>query len=169
MNLGNNLMTGILAVAIAGAAGAAHAGKQPDSRVIERGRYLVSIAGCNDCHTPRYPESGGTVPQSDWLTGSMVGFQGPWGTTYPSNLRLSLQTVSEAQWLEKARSATRPPMPWFALRDMSDADLSAVYQFIRSLGPKGEPAPAYAPPGQPLSTPYFEFMPKNLPQVQAAK
>lgn len=149
---------------------AALAGGKADKAVSARGRYLVSISGCNDCHTPNYPESGGKTPQSDWLTGNPVGFQGPWGTTYPSNLRLGLQAMSEAQWLQRARSPMRPPMPWFALRDMSDADLKSIYRFIRALGPKGAPAPAYAPPGQPVATPYIEFVPKNSPgPVQAAK
>jgi hypothetical protein len=48
---------------------------------------------------------------------------------------------------------TRPPMPWFALRDMTRDDLRAVYRYIRQLGPVGEPAPAYVPPGQPAKTP----------------
>jgi hypothetical protein len=26
----------------------------PSARLIERGRYLAKIAGCNDCHTPGY-------------------------------------------------------------------------------------------------------------------
>src|SRR5262245_19163636 len=64
----------------------------------ERGRYLVSIAGCNDCHTPGYAMSGGKVPEKQWLTGDQLGWQGPWGTTYPSNLRLYMQIVSEAEW-----------------------------------------------------------------------
>ncbi len=142
-----------------------HSGEQA---AVERGRYIVSVAGCNDCHTPGYPESGGNMPTSEWLTGSPVGFQGPWGTTYPANLRMLMQSLSEDQWLALARNAARPPMPWFSLAHMSDADLRAMYQFIRSLGPKGEPAPAYAPPGQAVATPYFEFVPKNLPPQRHA-
>jgi hypothetical protein len=41
----------------------------------------------------------------------------------------------------------RPPMPWFNLRAMHDADLVAIHRYLRSLGPRGEPAPAYVPPG----------------------
>jgi hypothetical protein len=48
-------------------------------------------------------------------------------------------------------------MPWFSLRDMTDEDLRAIYQFVRSLGPGGEPAPAYLPPGQTPSGPYVQF------------
>ncbi len=31
----------------------------------------------------------------------------------------------------------RPPMPWFGLRDMNDADLKAIYAFIRAAGRPG--------------------------------
>ena len=31
---------------------------------VQRGRYLVKIAGCNDCHTPGYAMSGGKVPEA---------------------------------------------------------------------------------------------------------
>lgn len=156
----------LLAMSCATAAAESMAGQTP---VIERGRYLISTSGCNDCHTPGYAESGGTLPAKAWLTGMPVGFQGPWGTSYPTNLRLLVQNISEKEWLAKARQPMRPPMPWFSLRDMSDADLQAMYQFLRHLGPSGQPAPAYAPPGQHVSTPYIEFVPKNLPpQAQAA-
>jgi hypothetical protein len=117
-----------------------------------------------------YPQADGNIPVERWLTGSPVGFQGPWGTTYPANLRISLGTLNEEQWLQKARAPMRPPMPWVSLRDMSDNDLLAIYQFVRSLKPAGEAAPAYAGPDQAVNTPYYDFMPKNLPKVaQVAK
>jgi len=135
-----------------------------NARVIERGRYIVNISGCNDCHTPGYPESGGKTPRNEWLTGNPVGFQGPWGTTYPANLRLVVQSMTETQWIARARTPMRPPMPWFSLQAMSDNDLRAIYRFVRHLGPKGEPAPAYAAPGQTVNTPYIVFVPQNLPK-----
>ena len=134
-----------------------------NAQVIERGKYLVSISGCNDCHTTGYAESGGAIPAEKWLTGSSVGFQGPWGTTYPANLRLYMGTLSESQWLVRARQPMRPPMPWFSLRDMTDQDLVALYRFVRSIGPMGEPVPNAVAPGGTVATPYFEFVPKNLP------
>jgi mono/diheme cytochrome c family protein len=140
-----------------------------DANMIARGKYIVQIGGCNDCHTAHYPESDGKVPESEWLAGSPVGFQGPWGTTYPANLRLSMQGMTEAQWMAQARAARRPPMPWFNLRDMSDDDLRAFYRYVRSLGPKGEPAPAYVPPGQTPTTPYIVFEPQNLPVRTASR
>jgi mono/diheme cytochrome c family protein len=135
----------------------------------ERGRYLVRIGGCNDCHTAGYPESAGNLPEAQWLLGSPVGFKGPWGTTYPANLRLALAPMTEAQWLARARSEMRPPMPWFNLRDMTDDDLTAIYRYVRQLGPAGQPAPAYAAPGQRVDTPYIVFEPQNLPARHARK
>ena len=136
----------------------AQAPKEPDLQSIERGRYLVKIAGCNDCHTPGYAHSGGKVPEKQWLTGDKVGWRGPWGTTYSSNLRRYMQRLSEDQWLKTAKSAKfRPPMPWFALHDMTTQDLRAIYRFIRHLGPAGELAPAFVPPGQEPKGPYVLF------------
>ncbi|MCW8194604.1 cytochrome c [Proteobacteria bacterium 005FR1] len=137
--------------------------------VIARGKYLVQIAGCNDCHTHGYPEAAGNIPITAWLTGSAVGFQGPWGTSYPANLRLLLDGMTEAQWVARARQPMLPPMPWFALRDMSDSDLGAIYHFVRSLGPAGKQAPAAAQPDEVVATPYIEFVPKNLPQQASAQ
>ena len=127
---------------------------------VARGKYLVTIGGCNDCHTPGYMEKGPVVPESQWLTGVPVGFQGPWGTTYPSNLRLVVSRLTEDQWLLHARAQRLPPMPWFNLAKMTDDDLKAVYAYVRSLGEPGVAAPAYVPPGGKVETPYFVFVPQ---------
>lgn len=125
---------------------------------LERGRYLVLIAGCNDCHTPGYAVSGGNVPEQGWLVGDSIGNSGPWGTTYPTNLRLRVAGMTEQQWLALAGGAkTRPPMPWPSLHAMQEEDLKAIYHYIAHLGPKGEPAPAYVPPGQAAKTPAVVF------------
>lgn len=129
-----------------------------EARVVERGRYLAKIAGCNDCHTAGYAMSGGKVDEKQWLTGDQLGWRGPWGTTYPTNLRIYMTLISEEQWLKAAKTAQyRPPMPWFALRDMSTQDLRALYRFVRHLGPAGNPAPAFIAPGQEPKGPYVQF------------
>jgi mono/diheme cytochrome c family protein len=152
----------ITATAVLAAATAQYASAQTpntaDSKSIERGRYVVKIAGCNDCHTPGYTQTGGKVPEQQWLTGDQLGWRGPWGTTYPSNLRLYLRDMSEDQWLKIAKTAQfRPPMPWFALHAMSPQDLRAVFRFVKHLGPAGETAPAYVPPGQEPKGPFVLF------------
>jgi mono/diheme cytochrome c family protein len=137
------------------------AGAQQAEKVdaaVERGRYVVSIAGCNDCHTPNYAPSGGKVAEKDWLTGDALGWRGPWGTTYAPNLRLSMPQMTEEQWVKKAKTlTTRPPMPWFNLHHMSDADLRAIYRYVRHLGPAGKPAPDYVPPEKTPAGPYVQF------------
>jgi len=82
----------------------AAASDAPQQRQIQRGKYLVKIAGCNDCHTSGYAMSGGKVAEAQWLTGDKLGWRGPWGTTYPSNLRLYFATTSETQWVKHAKS-----------------------------------------------------------------
>lgn len=128
-----------------------------DSADVARGRYLVTIAGCNDCHTPRYPETAGQVPEAQWLTGSQLGWKGPWGVSYAANLRLSVQSYSEDEWLKRASSPMLPPMPWFNLRDMDERDKRALYRYIKSLGPAGEPAPIALAPGVEAKTPVVSF------------
>ena len=132
--------------------------KKLDKKTEERGRYLIKIAGCNDCHTTGYAEAAGKIPEQDWLKGDSIGWRGPWGTTYASNLRLYMQNLSEGQWIQVSRAVEfRPPMPWFVLREMTDEDLRAIYRFIRHLGPAGEPAPTYLPPDQEPPKPYILF------------
>ena len=98
-----------------------------------------------------------------------MGFRGPWGTTYPTNLRIKLATMTEAQWLDySATLRTRPLMPDFAIRDMTLEDRRAIYQFVRSLGPGGQPAPAFVPPGQNPSPPYFDLVLPPAPPLAAA-
>ena len=151
--LGTGFLAGAIAAGDVGADSKTLPKKQDD-----RGRYLVIIAGCNDCHTAGYADAAGKIPEKDWLTGDRIGWRGPWGTTYAVNLRLYMQQLSEEQWLTIARAAEfRPPMPWYILREMPDQDLKAIYRFIKNLGPAGEPAPAFLPPTQEPPEPYILF------------
>ncbi len=124
----------------------------------ERGRYLVQVTGCNDCHTAGYIMAPDQVPDSAWLLGDSLGWSGPWGVTYASNLRLILPKLSEEQWLQLARNANyRPPMPNHALRIMEEDDLRSIYRFTKQLGEAGQPAPAALPPGQTAQGPVVQF------------
>lgn len=136
---------------------AAHAA-QSETETIARGRYVAIIGGCNDCHTPAYAMKNGEVPESLWLTGDALGWQGPWGTTYATNLRTHLAGMTEDQWVQQARTLTaKPPMPWFNLRKMEERDLRAFFRYVRSLGAAGRPAPAYVPPNEKPQGPVIVF------------
>jgi mono/diheme cytochrome c family protein len=150
-------LLGALFIALALPA-AAQQPSQKDDRSVARGRYLIATSGCNDCHTPNYAPSGGKVPESEWLTGDHLGWRGPWGTTYPANLRLSIPKLSEDEWVKKAKTlSTRPPMPWFNVQRMTERDLRAIYRYVRYLGPAGKPAPDYVSPDKTPPQPYVQF------------
>lgn len=147
-----------LVLAGASAAWGQQKGEGKMAAEVQRGRYLVKVGGCNDCHTPGYAPTGGKVDEKLWLTGDTLGWRGPWGTTYATNLRLVANVLSEAQFVARARSSElRPPMPWFNVRDMSDGDVRAIYRYLKALGPAGQPAPAYLPPDKEPPPPFVQF------------
>jgi|SRR5688572_23747358 len=155
------LIPALVAAALAlplGAAAQQQTTKAGGKTAVERGRYLVKVAGCNDCHTAGYAFSGGKVPESQWLLGDKLGWRGPWGTTYAVNLRLYMRDMSEATWVKRAKTMeSRPPMPWFALHDMTEQDLKAIYRYVKTLAPLGDAAPAFVPPGKEPQGPYVQF------------
>ena len=51
---------------------------------IARGKYLVAIMSCNDCHTPG--TFYGASDAARYLAGSEMGWAGPWGIAYAANL-----------------------------------------------------------------------------------
>jgi mono/diheme cytochrome c family protein len=128
--------------------------------LLQHGRYLVQIGGCNDCHTPGYQAKAGDVPESQWLVGDSLGYRGPWGTTYAANLRRLVRTMDENAWVGYARTIeTRPPMPWFNLRAFSETDLRAMYRYVRSLPADETSVPDYVPPDRQPTTPHIVMTP----------
>jgi mono/diheme cytochrome c family protein len=149
------VLSACLSAPLARAAGPADGGAD---ELVQRGRYLVMIGGCNDCHTAGFPESGGRLPESQWLLGNRVGWSGAWGTTYAPNLRLRLAQMDLEAFTAYAHTlTTRPPMPWWALNAMSERDLAALHAFVTSLGPAGTPMPAALPPGATAPEPRVQF------------
>ena len=128
-------------------------------KALDCGRYMMIVGSCNDCHTAGFAPRDGNVPEKEWLLGGgPLGFRGPWGTTYAPNLRLTVSKLTEAQWVKFAKELkTRPPMPWFNLNQWADSDLRALYQYVKSLGPVGEPAQPYLPPDKAPNPPFIQF------------
>ena len=127
------------------------------------GAYLTLVGGCNDCHTVNWAETDGQVPPAQQLTGTALGYRGPWGTSYAANLRLVASRVAEDRWVEILTTADgghgRPPMPWMNTKQMADRDLRAIYRYVHSLGPAGERTPRAVPPGQEPTTPFIWMVP----------
>ncbi len=110
------MLLGASAVAGCGKSEAAEGPKAPPESRAARGKYLVSVLGCNDCHTPlkmgpKGPErdytrllSGhpeqlkvGDAPQvpPPWMmtmVSTGTAFAGPWGTSFAMNLTPDVNT-----------------------------------------------------------------------------
>ncbi len=94
-----------------------------------------------------------------------LGYSGPWGTTFASNLRIAIGSMTLENWRSYARQAKlRPPMPFWALNQMTQDDLDALWLFTRSLGKPGEPAPMALPLGVEPPLPSFRLMLPTAPQ-----
>ena len=124
---------------------------------VERGRYVIEVMGCNDCHTPDYLVRRSNIPVEEWLVGSTIGFHGYFGTAYPTNLRLLVTNISEEDWLTLSKQMREgSAMADVMLPGTVDQDLLAIYRFIQYLGPKGTPAPTRLPKGVKPTTQYIE-------------
>lgn len=115
---------------------------------VEFGAHIAVIGGCHDCHTVGYNESGGQVDPNVALKGNPVGFEGPWGTTFAKNLRLTVANMSEDDWVTFSDTfQAGPPMPWYNVHALTDVESRSLYQYIKSLpGDLGEQAPPAIPP-----------------------
>ena len=125
---------------------------------VERGAQVAITHACHDCHTQGYAESEGKIDPAAALKGSPIGWRGPWGTTYALNLRLTVteKVKSEDEFVQFAKTfKTRPPMPWFNVHAMDEADIRSLYRYIKSLGEPGEQVPEAVGPGEEPKTPYY--------------
>jgi mono/diheme cytochrome c family protein len=122
---------------------------------LQRGEYIATISGCNDCHTPGAFYGGPDFKRQ--LSGSEVGWRGPWGVSYASNLTPDLET-GLGTWtnveIERAlRSGVRkdgspilPPMPWPSFSRLTPDEMSSLIAYLKSLPPVKHKVPADVPP-----------------------
>ena len=155
--------------------------------MIERGLFLVTLGGCNDCHSPKKMTPKGPAPDGAMLlsghpaneklpevppniigpdkwgaitNNNLTAWVGPWGISYASNLSPDPETGTGA-WNDeffirilrtgKFMGAGRdllPPMPWYDIAKLNDADLKAILAYLKSLKPVKNQVPAavLAPP-----------------------
>ena len=113
-----------------------------------------------------HPEQVGTLPATahsngPWVwsgAGTNTAFSGPWGVSYTANLtpdqNTGLGIWTEQMFIQAIRTGKHmgvsrpinPPMPWPAYRNATDADLKAIYAYLRSLKPVANHVPDYEPP-----------------------
>lgn len=132
---------------------------------VARGLQVSIIGGCHDCHTAGYNESSGKIDPAAALKGTVVGWLGPWGTTYPLNLRITASNKTEDQFVEFAKTfKARPPMPYYNVHAMDESDIRSLYQYIKSLGDPGVQVPQATGPGVPSAGPYYQIAPPLMPK-----
>ena len=125
---------------------------------VVRGRYLVTIMSCNDCHTPGYLY--GAPDTSRRLSGSDLGWTGPWGVVHARNLTPDTTTGIGNWTIEQIVTALRtgntpdgsqlaPIMPWMNYSEILDQDDAvAIASYLKSLPPIVHKNLDRIPPGQ---------------------
>jgi mono/diheme cytochrome c family protein len=116
-----------------------------DDAQIARGKYLVIVAGCSDCHTPGALLGAPDVKR--YLGGSDVGFSilGQ-GVSVGQNLTPDKETGLGGWTGEQIIAAIRngktpagkdlsPVMPFAAFSHLTDTDAEAIAAFLKSLPP----------------------------------
>lgn len=137
-------------------------------KLVDRGAYLATVTGCQDCHTPGYFY--GASDDSRQLSGSEVGWKGPWGVSYPANLTPDPET-GLGKWTDEQittairtgvrpdKSVIRPPMPWQHYSKLTDDDVKAIVAYLRSIPAVKHQEPAAVPPGAKATGSFFELPP----------
>jgi mono/diheme cytochrome c family protein len=156
--------TAVMAATIVLAAAQSTAQQPPANVQVERGRYLVRVTGCHDCHSPKVQ---GMTPDLDRaLSGrpgttalptatkeevhaslDLTAWTGPWGYSVASNLTPDPDTgigkrYTEATFIGTMRTAKKPngtpimpPMPSEVYQNMTDDDLKAIFAYLRTIKP----------------------------------
>lgn len=115
---------------------------EPDVSTPEkRGKYLVTIAGCTDCHTPQ-DAHGQPLPGMDFGGGFIL--DGPWGRVASANITPDPSGISyydQAIFTQVIRTGfvgarkLSQIMPWHTYRGMTDEDIVAIFAYLKTLKP----------------------------------
>lgn len=128
------------------------------SAQVARGKYLVSIIPCTDCHTPGHFLGKPDLTRD--LGGSDVGFAVPGlGVFYGSNLTPDKETGLGNWTVEQIATAITtgkrpdgrvlaPPMPSDVFQNLTHADALAIAAYLKTLKPVSNKVPGPFGPGQ---------------------
>lgn len=132
---------------------------------VERGKYLVGIISCTDCHTPG--TFFGNPDMERFLGGSEVGFEVPGlGVFYGPNLTPDDETGLGKWSLEEIATAITagerpdgrvlaPVMPVVSFKNLTKADAMAIAAYLKSLPPVSNKVPGpFGPAEKPTSFVY---------------
>jgi mono/diheme cytochrome c family protein len=135
-----------------------------DARVA-RGRYLVSVISCSDCHTNG--SLAGKPDMAHFLGGSEIGFAIPnLGYFYGANLTPDTETGlgswTTAQIVAAITQGVRPDgrilapiMPWHSFANMTPDDAESVALYLQSLPPVKHKVPGPFGASEKPTAPYM--------------
>jgi mono/diheme cytochrome c family protein len=127
----------------------------PQAMTAARGEYLArSVANCGGCHTafnqltgaPTVPTfSGGNLmePAAQEGASRSAWFRPPNITPRPGSALMKFpdRATFVARFKVGGRHYPGSPMPWEAMARMAPEDVGALYEFLHSTAPAGEPSP----------------------------
>jgi mono/diheme cytochrome c family protein len=147
-------------------------GANAADKQVARGKYLVSLGGCNDCHTPGYFL--GKPDMTKYLAGSDVGFAIPGlGVFVGPNLTPDKQTGLGNFTMQQIVTALTkgqlpdgrilaPIMPWKAFANMTKSDALAIAAFLKSLPAVNHQVPGPFGPTQTPTVFVMSVQPANV-------
>jgi mono/diheme cytochrome c family protein len=151
--------------------GASIASAQAADQQVERGKYLVDILPCTDCHTP-----GNFLGKPDfarYLGGSEVGFEVPrLGIFYGPNLTPDKDTGLGNWTAEQIATAITtgqrpdgrvlaPPMPVASFKHLTKEDALAIAAYLKTLPPVKNKVPGPFGPSQKPTEFVYQVIPAD--------
>ena len=125
----------------------------PDlSDPVKRGRFLVNLTGCTDCHTP-VDNHHVPLPGLDFSGGQVL--HAPWGTVASANLTPAgsgIPYYDQTLFIQAMRTGVvrarelNKTMPWAVLGNMTDEDLAGIFAYLKTLKPIGHRVDNTEPP-----------------------
>jgi mono/diheme cytochrome c family protein len=131
----------------------------PAAEPVARGKYLTTIFGCRNCHTP-VDEKHRPLPGKTFAGGQVFTFP-PLSVTSanitPHATGLGDRTKENFVGLFRAFAAPEMKdvkidpakntvMPWLTLAHLTDEDLGAIYDYLKTVPPVENSVPKLAPP-----------------------
>ena len=151
---------------------AADVGESKHSAQVARGKYLVTLGGCTDCHTP------GTFTKSKpdmdkFLAGSDFAFNlGPAGLVAPRNITPDKETGlgnwTDDQIFKALTTGVRPDgrtlsvMPWPAYHELTKSDAMTIVAYLRTIKPVHNEIPGPYGPNDKVSVFVSTMVPADV-------
>ena len=146
---------------------------------IDRGKYLVVLASCNDCHTPGFFL--GKPDMSKYLGGSDVGFEIPGlgvfaGRNITPDKETGIGSWTDEQIATAITTGKRPDgrelapiMPYHAFSYMTKDDVAAVIAFLHSIPPVNNKVAGPFKPGEKVTIFTYRVLPPGQTAAEAPK